>query len=233
MCYWVNAGNAKDRRMCSLPYVNGGCMWGIWSNLNVKFTESDGTEFAVGDTYADNGYTDININMSTVLRDFGPYKAGDIVPYGMRQTLLILEYRNRVLKDAGWEIPAATDGLSETERLKFLMNIHSDNNGTAYYYPAASFCYAYEPKADNLAEKFKAHHWFLPPPVDLLQIKNSMMKSDGFTKAATEKLMAVNFLNSWSCQEDDGNGAWSVNSLGGVNYWPKNRQTAVRAVAAF
>ena len=233
MCYWVNANNAKDRRMCSLPYVAENQMWGVWNTLNVKFTESDGTEFAVGDTYAENGSADSNINLSTVLRDFGSYKAGDIVPYGMRQTLLILEYRNRVLKDAGWEIPAATDGLSEINRLRFLMNTHSDNNGAAYYYPAASFCYAYEPKADNLAEKFKAHHWFLPPPSDLLQIKNSMMKSDGFTKAATEKLLAVNFLNTWSCQENDGNGAWYVGSNGYVDRWGKDYQSAVRAVAAF
>ena len=151
----------------------------------------------------------------------------------MRQTLLILEYRNRVLKDAGWEIPAAAGGLSEMEKLKMLMNSHSDNNGMAYYYPAASFCYAYEPKVDNLAEKFKAHHWFLPPPVDLLKIKNSMMKTDAFTKAATNKLIATGFPNSWSCQENDGNNAWGVNSSGNVVNWSKNNQNAVRAVAAF
>ena len=233
MCYWVNADNAKDRRMCSLQYVSQGCMWGIWDSLGVQFTETDGTVFKIGDTYADNGYSDTNINMASVLRDFGPWKAGDIVPYGMRQTLLILEYRNRVLKDAGWEIPAAAGGLSEMERLKMLMNSHSDNNGIAYYYPAASFCYAYEPKVDNLAEKFKAHHWFLPPPVDLLKIKNSMMKTDNFTKAATNKLIATGFPNSWSCQEYGGNSAWYVNSDGTVYSQYKNIQYAVRAVAAF
>lgn len=234
MCYWVNADNAKDRRMCSLQYVSQGCAWGIPDSLGVQFTEADGTVFKVGDTYADNGYSDININMASVLRDFGPWKAGDVVPYGMRQTLLILEYRNRVLKDAGWEIPAAAGGLSEMERLKTLMNTHSDNNGIAYYYPAASFCYAYEPEADNLAEKFKAHHWFLPPPVDLLKIKNSMMKTDAFTKAATNMLIATGFPDSWSCQENTGNFVWLVNANGGVSDgWDKWREAAVRAVAAF
>lgn len=232
MCYWVNDDNAKDRRMCSLQYVSQGCTWGIWGSLGVQFTEADGTVFKVGDTYANNGCSDTNINMASVLRDFGPWKAGDIVPYGMRQTLLILEYRNRVLKDAGWEIPAAAGGLSEMERLKMLMNMHSDNSGIAYYYPAASFCYAYEPKADNLAEKFKAHHWFLPPPVDLLKIKNSMMKTDNFTKAATNKLIATGFSDSWSCQEY-GNNACYVDSYGSVYNQGKNHQYAVRAVAAF
>ena len=29
-------------------------------------------------------------------------------------------------------------------------------------YPAASACYAYEPTASNLVDKFKKHNWFLP-----------------------------------------------------------------------
>ena len=231
MCYWVNPNDARDRRMCSLPYVADSQMWGIWESLNVQFTETDGTVFKVGDTYADNSGD--KINTTTVARDFGPWKAGDVVPYGMRQTLLIIEYRNRVLADAGWEIPSATDWQTEMQKLRSLLSFHAGNNGQAYYYPAASYCYAYEPQVDNLADKFKVHHWYLPAPKDVTEIKNSMMNSENFKTSAKSELMVTDFRNQWTCQEYGGNSAWLVYSNGGVNYWGKYDQHAVRAVAAF
>ena len=233
MCYWVNPNDAKDRRMCSLPYVVDSQMWGIWESLNVQFTEPDGTVFKVGDTYADNFDGDGKIDMTTAARDFGPWKAGDVVPYGMRQTLLIIEYRNRVLADAGWEIPSATDWQTEMQKLRSLLSFHADDNGQAYYYPAASYCYAYEPQADNLADKFKVHHWYLPAPKDVIEIKNSMMNSENFKTSAKSKLMATDFRQQWTCQERDGNSAVGLNTGGYVYPWYKSGWHAVRAVAAF
>lgn len=233
MCYWVNPNDAKDRRMCSLPYVVDSQMWGIWESLGVQFTEPDGTVFKVGDTYADNFDGDGKMDMTTVARDFGQWKAGDVVPYGMRQTLLIIEYRNRVLADAGWEIPSATDWQTEMQKLRSLLSFHADNNGQAYYYPAASYCYAYEPQADNLADKFKIHHWYLPAPKDVEEIKNSMMNSENFKTSATSKLMSTDFRQQWTCRERDGNDAMGLGTDGYVGPWYKGSWNAVRAVAAF
>lgn len=38
------------------------------------------------------------------------------------------------------------------------------------YYPAASYCWAYSPNADNLNPKFKEHNWFLPAAGDAYRI---------------------------------------------------------------
>jgi hypothetical protein len=38
------------------------------------------------------------------------------------------------------------------------------------YYPAASACFAYQPRAAGLIDKFKAHNWFLPSSGELSRI---------------------------------------------------------------
>ena len=117
------------------------------------------------------------------------YKAGDVVNSGYAKTLKIIQHRNLILNNRihpietndfslNTPIPqASSDGLySELESLYRLMEalktqMKDEYGETNYakwetlYFPAASACYAYEPLVkigENLADKFKAHNWFMP-----------------------------------------------------------------------
>lgn len=232
ICFWVNPDNPEDRRMMSLMNQSEYDAWGIREDHNVKFTEADGTEFRVADTYGENGTNDKEMYLTTVERTFGPWKAGDSVPYGLRQTLLILEYRNRVLTDAGFDIPAASTSLTEMQSLRDCFNTHQDYK--QYYYPAVSYCYAFEPAADNLDERFKANHWYLPTTKELIEMYNTS-KLESFNKAVTNgvaKIIGTGVL--WSSVEFNGNYAWAVRfSDGNVGNDFKSYSFVVRAVAAF
>ena len=232
ICFWVNPDNPEDRRMMSLLNQSDYDQWGVREDDNVKFTEADGTEFRVADTYGENGTNDKEMYLTTVERTFGPWKAGDSVPYGMRQTLLILEYRNRVLKDAGFDIPAASTSQTEIQSLRDCFNTHQ--NYKLYYYPAVSYCYAFEPAADNLDERFKANHWYLPTIKELIEMYKTS-KLESFNKAVTNgvaKNIGTGVL--WSSIEGSGYDAWTVRfSDGYVGSDRKGYMGAVRAVAAF
>ncbi len=114
---------------------------------------------------------------------------------------------------------------------------------TQLYYPAASAAYAYQPSVPSnfvLADKFKAHNWFLPPEGILDRIhwylkKGADSELNIFRKALAAGLF-VNFTSSyyWSSTEPSGNDAWRV-YFGGT-YSPstgKYSSIYVRAVAAF
>lgn len=120
----------------------------------------------------------------------GDYKEGDVVNSGYANTLKIIEHRNKILTGAPiakgmtspiyqeLPIPAAGSGFSEMDSLAELLddveewatNTLKDaypNKWKQLYFPAASMAYAYEPKVtlkqgEVLADRFKAHNWFLP-----------------------------------------------------------------------
>ena len=152
------------------------------------------------------------------------------------------------------EIPHATSGQTELQNLVSLMgNLRqymashfSETNvakWTQLYYPAASAAYAYQPSVPSnfvLADKFKAHNWFLPPEGILDRIhwylkKGADSELNIFRKALAAGLF-VNFSSSyyWSSTEYSGSYAWNVyfggTFSGGSNNYYSN---AVRAVAAF
>ena len=152
------------------------------------------------------------------------------------------------------EIPHATSGQTELQNLVSLMgnlrqymaNHFSETNvakWTQLYYPAASAAYAYQPSVPSnfvLADKFKAHNWFLPPEGILDRIhwylkKGANSELNIFRKALAAGLF-VNFSSStyWSSTEYSGIIAWTVH-FGGTtsNGYGKNHSYAVRAVAAF
>lgn len=152
------------------------------------------------------------------------------------------------------EIPHATSGQTELQNLASLMdNLRqymashfSETNvakWTQLYYPAASAAYAYQPSVPSnfvLADKFKAHNWFLPPEGILDRIhwylkKGADSELNIFRKALAAGLF-VNFSSSsyWSSTEYSGHGAWIV-YFGGTysSSTGKNISNAVRAVAAF
>ena len=112
------------------------------------------------------------------------------------------------------------------------------------YYPAASAAYAYQPTVPStvqLADKFKAHNWFLPAIGLLVRLCWYFRLGDNddgniFKDAIAEGHLFHNFTsaNFWSSSEYGSGYTWYVTFGGGyssnTNKYNTNR---VRAVAAF
>lgn len=117
------------------------------------------------------------IGFETLSKDLGIYSEGDVIPCGMADTLRIITHRNKILRDSGinLEVPVASGNVSEKANLDALI-VHARtvvNYGQHYYYPAASYAYAYQPTikaGETLSEKFRPHKWFLPAPGDGLRL---------------------------------------------------------------
>lgn len=152
------------------------------------------------------------------------------------------------------ELPHASAGQTELQSLASLMgnlrqymaSHYSETNvakWTQLYFPAASAAYAYQPSVPSnfvLADKFKAHNWFLPAEGILDRIhwylkKGADSELNIFRKALAAGLF-VSFSSSgyWSSTEYSGTFAWLV-TFGGTysNAYIKTSSYAVRAVAAF
>ena len=178
---------------------------------------------------------------------------GDKIPSGLHHTLAIIDHRNQVLNAAGLSIPSAQYNGSvrtktEEESLKELIGNIIENNGNAakyqqYYWPAASFCYAYEPevaKGETLSPKFKAHNWYLPSSGELARqywyYRQGLESNLNIFATAVNNGVMDNFTSSsrWSSSEYNRAYAWNVNFSNGIfltNY--KYGGTVVRAVCAF
>lgn len=106
-------------------------------------------------------------SLKDYLEDIG-IKSNSYIDIGQLDTLYIIQHRDTILSDSNIakEIPTKSSTWSEKERLEYLINniilTEGDAKYAQYYYPIASYAYAYEPNVQNLNDKFKAHHWFLP-----------------------------------------------------------------------
>lgn len=106
-------------------------------------------------------------SLKDYLEDIG-IKSNSYIDIGQLETLYIIQHRDTILSDSNIakEIPTKSSTWSEKERLEYLINniisTEGDVKYAQYYYPIASYAYAYEPNVQNLNDKFKAHHWFLP-----------------------------------------------------------------------
>ena len=108
------------------------------------------------------------------------FKRGDYIPLGLYNTLTIIKHRDTVLQDSAVSLPLPRKDEIQTEydNLVYLISqavIKSGNNADykQYYYPPVSYCHSYEPKVKEgevLADRFKAHNWFLPAIGDLIRI---------------------------------------------------------------
>lgn len=178
---------------------------------------------------------------------------GEKAPTGLHHTLGIIAHRNQVLDAAGLSIPAAQfkDGVrtkSEMENLYELISKIIENNGNAakyqqYYWPAASYCYAYEPTVadgEELAPKFKAHNWYLPAIGELVRqywyYRQGLASDLNIFANAINNAVMANYTASyrWSSSEHGQTGAWGVGfSNGGFGGNLKYGSFVVRAVCAF
>lgn len=110
-------------------------------------------------------------NVGLYLANIG-LSSGDVVSKGLIQSLYIMAHRDIVLQDSS--ITLSVPEASNTESLydnitKCIDNLVAKNNNltkySQYYFPAASYCNAYEPNITNketLAAGLKAGNWYLP-----------------------------------------------------------------------
>ena len=176
------------------------------------------------------------------------------VPTGLHHTLAIIAHRNNVLDAAGLSIPSAqySSGRivqTEFENLKQLIGEIRTTNGAAkyqqYYWPAASYCYAYEPEVmdgEELAPQFKAHNWYLPASGELARqywyYRQGLASDLNIFATAINNSIMTNFTSSyrWSSSEGNQYNAWGINFSSGSFYttgYSKYYSYVVRAVCAF
>jgi hypothetical protein len=193
-----------------------------------------------------------DMHLVTLTADFHGYKAGTKIPVGLLKTLRIIDHRDTILNDSGVNLPlpSANATQTETENLTSLINeivsLYGASKYRQYYYPAASYCHAYEPttlrEGEVLNPKFKAHNWYLPSQGELARMYwyHSKGYEIGkefaiFARASTAKLFTkFNSSLHWSCSENSSHYSWYVYFFDGYfNYTNKINSYVVRAVAAF
>ena len=115
------------------------------------------------------------------------------------------------------------------------------------FYPAASAAYAYEPSVPStvqLADRFKAHNWFLPAVGLLKRLawywKQGTTSNKNIFKAALAGGFFTNFASTsayfWSSSENTSGTSWYVHfasSGNSTSTYTKYTSSAGRAVAAF
>lgn len=117
---------------------------------------------------------------------------------GARNTETIIHFRNALLNQNNFD---AEQNLDTIDKLQSMINLLPDDNSRLIYYPAASYCYAYEPTqlkdkyefsegeiAETLNDKFKRKNWFLPSINELLRViayisaRTNQVENDGQKK---------------------------------------------------
>ena len=185
--------------------------------------------------------------LTEVLGNYGP---GDSIHVGHYKTLKIIQHRNKIIRestpsDFTLTIPAANASQTETEVLTGLLADIKTAKGEAYmqyYYPAASYCYAYEPTGllpgEVLSAKFKSHKWFLPTLGELARIywlqQHDTVFNPSFNAGQYKKLYASNWY--WTSTEYSAANAYIMNGGNGQVYrnsFNKSYKYLARAVVAF
>lgn len=144
------------------------------------------------------------IGFVELAQDTGPYKKGDKIPYGLLNTLRIIQHRDTILNDSAvnLETPSGTDSLTSFQHLIQLMNEIADKNGgkkyAQFYYPAASLCNTFQPSVranETLSPLFQAGKWFLPSAGELARI--CWYDSKGYVKGDEDAIFAQPFADGY------------------------------------
>jgi hypothetical protein len=234
------------------------------TSMGLYNSQGSGTSYITDDSYRDENYGDADgfkvpnvntavaeIGFTTLTSEVGDYKIGDVIPKGLRNTLNIIKHRNTILGDSSVNLqtPCATDKMTELESLNSLMAEIVTEKGSSkyqqYYYPAASFCYAYQPKVksgETLSPLFKTGKWFLPNLGDLGRLYwyhskgyNVDTQNAIFAKAVSDGVFTqLTSTYYWSALEYSALHAWIIDFGNGyVNNVNKCYSYRVRAVVAF
>jgi hypothetical protein len=213
----------------------------------------------------------------TLLRLAGEgYAKGDMVNSGYAKTLRVIAHRNNIINHCyngntinGMNIPmypvSASEGDSEIGLLAQCMtdlrnwakgtgpgqlgDTQYGNKWSQLYYPAASACYAYEPKVTKsgevLADRFRKHNWFLPAEGLLGRLfwylyryenrKLTTRDDSPFNEAIRKgKFVIISASDTWSVAENTRYISWYVHFGNGTTYDSyKYYSYRVRAVSAF
>ena len=228
--------------------------------LDADATDNDGFKvYPKLTTIGDIGFVEITDTMYNrqglgVYMERASLSVGDMISEGQLKTFRIMKHRDKILADSNINlpIPAAEDGMTEAESLAQCISsvLASHNNQQKYqqyYYPAASYCYAYEPRVragEELADNLKANNWFLASMGEWSRL--SFYQRHG-TSDADEYAIFFNAFNDgkfapltnnwfWSSAEYSAPGAWYINPQTGQvygTYGAKCNAVVVRPVVAF
>lgn len=190
------------------------------------------------------------IGFVTLEADYGTFKKGEQVPWGLYNTLKIIAHRDIILNDTnvGLPLPEKTSGKSMLDDLTDKMNaVVAEMGATKYkqfYYPAASACNAYEPEVkagEVLAETFRQGHWALPSGGELFRLV--WYHSKGYETGVENAIFARGKVEgkftamagwAWSSTENSSTLCWFANFASLTTYTTyKFNASVVRAVAAF
>lgn len=174
------------------------------SNSSIKIDESFYRDYENGDAdgykifsktepYGQNYWVTLEEN----LRE---YKKGDIIPLGLYNTLLILKHRDIILQDSAFNLEIPVKSSSETlfdSLERCLENIVSQYNEPYYacfYYPSASYGYAYEPiVAGELSPKLKQGKWFLGAQGEVLRYFYELFINEAFNEAVEKGILDIKY----------------------------------------
>lgn len=195
----------------SLPNIVKGLI--AYSDSNIVNADgsfvANSADTVLGDLGYDRITRDIYNELGDLLKDLN-LNVNSYIARGQLNTLRIVKHRNKILSDSGIniEIPKKQGSISEYSNLKSLMSriiIEKGKKYQQYYYPCASYCYAFEPTLaynEELSPKLSAHHWFLASSGEFARYiwYNSKFGTDSeyniFDKAYKEGVYKVNISGS-------------------------------------
>ena len=180
----------------------------------------------------------------------------DMIARGQLNTLKIIAHRDYILQDTkvNLPIPKATADKTLAESLtECIKSVQASHNNAQkyqqYYYPAASYCNAYEPALDNneqdLSEPFREGHWFLMSSGEMARCSWYEQKGYDFGVAnaifaqAKNDLRFVPLSNKsryyWTSSEYSDTNSWNMDPVTGdyLLYFVKFTENPVRAAVAF
>lgn len=228
-------------------------------------TANDGfKEYSDLNNISDIGFEEITQSMwdtSVGHTNLGEYiekmglKIGDMIARGQLNTIKIIAHRDYILQDPNVHLPipkATADKTLEqslSECIKSVQTAHGNaKKYQQYYYPAASYCNAYEPELDNneqdLSEPFREGHWFLMSSGEMARCSWYVQKGYDFGVANAIFAQAKNDLRFvplsnrpyyWTSSELSETESWNMNPVTGdsLRYYIKFQEDLLRAAVAF
>lgn len=202
-------------------------------------TANDGfKEYTVLNTISDIGFEKITQSMwdtNVGHTNLGEYiekmglKIGDMIARGQLNTLKIIAHRDYILQDTNVNLPIPkatpekTLAQSLTECIKSVQTAHGNEKYQQYYYPAASYCNAYEPALDNneqdLSEPFREGHWFLMSSGEMARCSWYEQKGYDFGVANAIFAQAKNDLRFVPLSSSDGRYYWMSSEFSDTQSW--------------
>ena len=219
-------------------------------------TKKDGfKEYSVLNSISNMGFVkvtqDIYDELSLYLDRIG-LSVGDMISTGQLYTIRIISHRDTILRDSGVNLPVpkASGEITEAQSLASCISsiIAMGNKYQQYYFPAASYCFAYQPtnlkSGEELADCVKANRWFLPSIGEMSRL--SWYAKNGCNYENKYSIFSNSFADNvfkkfgnewyWSSSEYSENVAWDICPLSGQGYndgLSRCNAYTVRPVVAF